>query len=74
MWCEYQKRNYMAIYAISIARIYMGQKQNLNGENLWAKGYYVSAAGREEESIRKYIRKQEAEDKRLDHLELFRDN
>jgi putative transposase len=59
--------------AISIARTYMGRKQNFTGENFWAKGYYVSTVGRDEESIKQYIREQEAEDKRLDQLELFKD-
>jgi putative transposase len=52
----------------------MGRKQNFTGENFWAKGYYVSTVGRDEESIKKYIREQEAEDKRLDQLELFKDS
>jgi putative transposase len=52
----------------------MGRKQNFTGENFWAKGYYVSTVGREEESIKKYIREQEVEDKRLDQLELFKAN
>ncbi|MDR1446694.1 MAG: transposase, partial [Treponema sp.] len=43
-------------------------------ENFWAKGYYVSTVGRDEESIKKYIREQETEDKRLDQLEMFKDN
>jgi putative transposase len=60
--------------AIYIARTYMGRKQNFTGENFWAKGYYVSTVGREEESIKKYIREQEVEDKRLDQLELFKDS
>jgi putative transposase len=60
--------------AIHIARTYMGRKQKFTGENFWAKGYYVSTVGRDEESIKKYIREQEVEDKRLDQLELFKDN
>jgi putative transposase len=52
----------------------MGKKQNFTGENFWAKGYYVSTVGRDEERIRKYIQEQEVEDKRLDQLELFKDN
>jgi hypothetical protein len=60
--------------AISIARTYMGRKRNFTGENFWAKGYYVSTVGREEESIRKYIREQEAGDKRLEQLEMFKEN
>jgi putative transposase len=52
----------------------MGRKQNFTGENFWAKGYYVSTVGRDEESIKKYIREQEVEDKRLDQLGLFKDS
>jgi putative transposase len=59
--------------AISIAR-YIGRKQNFTGENFWAKGYYVSTIGRDEESIKKYIREQDAENKCLDQLELFKDS
>jgi putative transposase len=47
--------------AIHIARTYMGKKQNFTGENFRAKGYYVSTEGRDEESIKKYIRGQEVE-------------
>jgi putative transposase len=60
--------------AIHIARTYRGRKQNLTGKNFWVKGYCVSTEGRDEESIKKYIREQEVEDKRLDQLEFFKDN
>jgi putative transposase len=59
--------------AIYIARTYLGRKQNVTGQNFWARGYYVSTVGRDEEAIKKYIRDQETEDKRLDQLELFKD-
>jgi putative transposase len=58
--------------AIAIARTYMGKRQNYSGQNFWARGYYVSSIGRNEEVIRKYIREQEAEDERQDQLDLFR--
>jgi putative transposase len=58
--------------AISIARNYMGRRQNFTGQNFWARGYYVSTVGLNEETIKKYIREQETEDKRLDELELFK--
>ena len=32
----------------------------------WARGYYVDTVGRNEEQIRKYIKKQEAEDQKED--------
>ena len=58
--------------AIHIARTYAGRKQNFTGQNFWARGYYVSTAGRDEEVVREYIRWQEKEDKRLDQLNMFR--
>jgi putative transposase len=60
--------------AIAIARNYLGRKRDFTGQNFWAKGYYVSTVGRDEGTIKKYIQEQEAEDKRLDQLELFKDN
>ena len=52
--------------AISIARTFMGRKRNFVGQHFWARGYFVSTVGRDEEAMRDYIRKQEAEDARLD--------
>ena len=57
--------------AIHIARTYGGQKKNFTGQNFWARGYYVSTAGRDEDSVREYIRKQEEEDRSLDQLNMF---
>ena len=57
--------------AIHIARTYMGKKQNFVGQNFWARGYFVSTVGRDEEEVREYIRHQEVEDKRLDQMQLF---
>jgi putative transposase len=58
--------------AIHIAGTYYGRKKNFTGEHFWAKGYHVSTVGRDEEQIRKYIKEQEAEDRRLDQLNLFK--
>ena len=41
--------------------------------HFWARGYYVSTVGADEESVRDYIKKQEKEDARLDQLQLFDD-
>jgi putative transposase len=60
--------------AIAIARTYLGKRQNYSGQNFWARGYYVSTVGRDEEAIKKYIREQEDEDKRQDQLEMFKDS
>ncbi|WP_456378155.1 IS200/IS605 family transposase [Thiolapillus sp.] len=58
--------------AIHIARVYGERKRNFVGQHFWARGYFVSTVGRDEELIREYIRHQEHEDKRLDQLELLR--
>ncbi len=57
--------------AIQIARNFAGRKKNFTGQHFWARGYYVSTVGRDEQVIRKYIKQQEEEDKRLDQLNLF---
>ena len=54
--------------AIHIARIYQGQKKNYTGMHFWARGYYVSTVGADEERIRMYIRHQEEEDKKMNRL------
>ena len=54
--------------AIQIARNFVGRKKNFVGQHFWARGYHVSTVGRDEEAIRKYIREQEQEDRRIDHL------
>src|SRR5262249_20156047 len=40
------------------------------GHKFWARGYFVSTIGRDEEMIRAYIRNQEMADKQLDQLQL----
>ncbi len=57
--------------AIAIARRFMDRAKNFVGQNFWARGYYVSTVGRDEEQIRNYIRQQEKEDKPLDQLKMF---
>lgn len=42
--------------AISIARTYLGRRQNFSGQSFWARGYYVSTV---------------QEDRRIDQLKLF---
>jgi hypothetical protein len=42
------------------------------GQHFWERGYFVSTAGRDEETIRDYIRHQEEEDRRLEQLNLWR--
>lgn len=56
--------------ALYIARQYNGRKRNFGGESFWARGFYVSTVGLDEETIRNYIKHQEEEDKRIDQLSL----
>ena len=58
--------------AINIARNYLGQKKNYSGMHFWARGYFVSTVGADEEMVKNYIKNQEKEDKRIEQLELFR--
>ena len=57
--------------AINIARNFVGRRKNFTGQHFWARGYHVSTVGRDEEAIRKYIKEQELEDRRIDQLQLF---
>jgi putative transposase len=57
--------------AIHIARRYSERKRNFAGQHFWARGYFVSTVGRDEEVIRAYIRHQEEEDRRVDQLNLM---
>lgn len=57
--------------AISIAKNFSAGKKNAKGESFWARGYFVSTVGLDEETIKKYIREQEETDKRFDQLDLF---
>jgi REP-associated tyrosine transposase len=58
--------------AIHIARTYPGRRQNYTGQHFWARGYFVSTVGRDEAVVREYIQKQEAEDKRVDQLNIWK--
>ena len=56
--------------AIHIARRYSGWQRNYVGQHFWARGYYVSTVGRDEQVIREYIRRQEKADRRIDQMQL----
>ena len=60
--------------AIHIARTYGGRKKNFVGEHFWARGYYVSTAGKDEQAVRDYIKKQEKEEERLGQLNIFKED
>ena len=57
--------------AIHIARTYAGRRNNFTGQNFWARGYFASTVGRDEETVKQYIKKQEEADRRVDELKLF---
>ena len=56
--------------AISIVRHFGGRQRNFTGEVFWARGYFVSTVGLDEEMVRAYIRNQEQEDERYDQMKL----
>jgi len=58
--------------AIHLARVYGEKKRSFVGQHFWARGYFVSIVGRDQELIREYIKKQEAEDTRMEQLNLWR--
>ena len=57
--------------AIHIARTFLGKPRNFTGESFWARGYFVSTVGRDEQQIREYIKKQDQEDQRIDQQTMF---
>ena len=57
--------------AIHIARTYLGKKQNFVGQHFWARGYFVSTIGRDEQLVREYIKTQDEEDRRLEQLRMY---
>jgi putative transposase len=57
--------------AIHIARTCMGRRKNSTGHHCWARGYSVATVGRDAAVIREYIRTHEAEDRRLDQMDLW---
>jgi putative transposase len=56
--------------AINIARQFGGRKRNFTGELFWARGYFVSTVGLDEDMVRAYICNQEKEDERYDQMKL----
>ena len=57
--------------AIYVARNFMKREKNYTGQSFWARGYYVSTVGRDENAIRQYIRNQEKEEQKLEQGDLF---
>jgi putative transposase len=44
--------------AIQITRVYLGKRKNFTGQHFWARGYFVSTVGIDEQAIRGYIKAQ----------------
>ncbi len=55
--------------AIHIARPSLGRRKTLTGQNVWARGDYVTTVGRDEATIRADIPRQEEEDQRLSQMD-----
>jgi putative transposase len=48
-----------------------GRRENFTGQGFWARSYYVSTVGKNEEAVREFIKHQEEEDGRIEQLNLF---
>lgn len=48
-----------------------GRRRKYRGYHFWARGYFVSTVGLNEEVVRQYIENQEKQDKKIDQLNLF---
>jgi REP element-mobilizing transposase RayT len=47
------------------------QGAQFHGAKFWARGYFVSTVGRDEETIQAYIKNQELQDREMDQLALI---
>ena len=57
--------------AIWMAQNFDKKVRNFTGSSFWARGYFVSTVGRDEELIRNYIRHQEEVDKQYEIQQSF---
>lgn len=53
--------------AIKIHNIYTKRRHATSQKSFWARGYFVSTVGIDEETIKEYVRNQEEEDRALDN-------
>ena len=58
--------------ALFIAQKY-GRRRKYRGYHFWARGYFVSTVGHNEEVVRRYIREQEKVDKQVEQMSLFKE-
>ena len=59
--------------ALYVANRY-ARKRKYKGYHFWARGYFVSTIGYNEEVVRRYIQNQEKQDKADDFSDLFKGN
>ena len=57
--------------SIWVAQNISNKQKNFVGQKFWARGYFVSTIGINEQTIINYIQNQEAEDQRIEQLNLF---
>jgi REP-associated tyrosine transposase len=57
--------------SIWIAQNVERKARNFTGHKFWARGYFVSTVGRDEETIRAYIKNPELHDRQMDQLTLI---
>ncbi len=57
--------------SIWIAQNVERKARNFTGHRFWARGYFVSTVGRDEETIRAYIKNQELQDREMDQLSMI---
>ena len=57
--------------ALYVANKY-AKKRKYRGYHFWARGYFVSTIGYDEQVVRRYIRNQEKADKASAHADLFK--
>src|SRR5262245_38251231 len=77
LWREHEKYSVAEVIGFlkgksSIWIVHMVERKlrKFLGYKSWARGYFVSTIGRDEEMIRAYIRNQDMADKQLDQLQL----
>jgi len=58
--------------AIAIARNFKGRQRNFTGKHFWARGYFVSTVGLDEEIVLEYSCNQEKVDEQQEQLRLRR--
>ena len=58
--------------ALYLAQRY-GRRRKHRGYHFWARGYFVTTVGYNEEVVRRYIQNQEKADKQVEQQSLFKD-